>query len=246
MSKFNWNETNVATLTQAVEGKSLVTQEDLKAIALELGTSARSVGSKLRKLEIVEVQKASEAGRSNWSEDEQAALVDFLGANEGALTYAEISAAFLSGKFTTKQVQGKILSLELTGSVKPTAKAVAVRTYSEAEEAQIVELAGSGASMEDIAEAMGRPIASVRGKCLSLFKEEAIAEMPKQATSSAKEKADILAGVDVENLTVAEIAEAPNRTERGIKSTLTRRGLNAKDHKGAEKAAKLAAKKDAE
>lgn len=244
MAKFTWTEANVAALNEAVAGVEQVSQEQLHTIAEDLGTSARSVGSKLRKLGF-DVQKAADANRSVWSEDEQEALVDFLNANEGTLTYAEIAAALLNGKFTTKQVQGKILSLELTSLVKPTVKAATVRTYSEEEEAKIIELVAGGASMEAVAEAMDRKIESVRGKCLSLQKEGRIEAMPKQATSSAKPKADILEGLNVAEMTVAEIAVATERTERGIKSLLTRRGVDCADHKGAEKAAKIAAKNEA-
>lgn len=242
--KFTWTDANVTALNSAVEGVELITQDQLHTIAGDLGTTARSVGSKLRKLGF-EVQKAADANRSAWSEDEQEALVDFLSANDGALTYAEIAAALLAGKFTTKQVQGKILSLELTGKVKPTEKAVAVRTYSAEEEAQIVALVADGASMEAVAEALDKKIESVRGKCLSLQKEGRIESMPKQAKSAAKPKSDILAGLEVAEMTIAQIAEATDRTERGIKSLLTRRGVDCADHKGAEKAAKIAEKKEA-
>jgi len=240
MAKF-WNDENVAALAAAVEGSTEVTQEQLKAIADELGTTPRSVGSKLRKMDYA-VQKAADAGKSKWSADEEEALVDFVQANAGNLTYAEIASALLNGKFSTKQVQGKILSLELTEAVKPTVKATPVRSYSEAEEEKLIALAEAKSSIEDIAEAMGRPLNSVRGKCLSLQKEGRITDIPKQASSSAKPRQDVLEGLDVANMTVAEIAEATSRTERGIKATLTRRGLDCADHKGASKAAKIAEK----
>lgn len=244
MATIKWTDENTAALTKAVEGMGVVSQESVHAIASDMGTSPRSVGSKLRKLGF-EVQKASEAGRSNWSEAEQEELVDFLNANSGAFTFAEIAATVVGGKFSTKQVQGKILSLELTDAVKPTEKAVAVRTYTEAEEAQIVELANGGASMEDVAEAMGRSMAKVRGKCLSLHKEGRINAIPKQAVSTAKAKDDILEGVDYASMTVAEIAEKVTRSERGIKALLTRRKIDCADYSGSDRAAKLASKKEA-
>lgn len=245
MAKFTWTEDNVKALEAAVAGVDEVSQDQLKEIAEQLGTSARSVGSKLRKMEY-SVQLATEAGKPKWTEDEEAVLVDFLNANAGNLTYSEIAAAVLDGKFSTKQVQGKILSLQLTEHVKPTEKAAPVRSYSVDEEAKIVELVSGGASMEAVAEAMGRPLNSVRGKCLSLQKEGRISEMPKQETSSAKAKEDILEGLDIANMTVAEIAEAVDRTERGIKATLTRRGISCADHDGAKRAAKIASQKSAE
>jgi hypothetical protein len=44
---------------------------------------------------------------------------------------------------------------------------------------------------------------------------------------------------------VAEIAAATGKTERGIKTLLTRRAINVADYKGADKAAKAADKKEA-
>ena len=42
-------------------------------------------------------------------------------------------------------------------------------------------------------------------------------------------------------MTVAEIAEAIEKTERGVKTMLTRRGIDCADYKGAERKAKAAA-----
>ncbi len=249
MSKFVWNEENTAILVEKLAGVSLVSQVMLQEVADELGHTARGVGSKIRQLVktgvvAVEVQKASEATKSKWTADEEAGLKDFLATNEGAMTYTEIAATFLGGKFTSKEVQGKVLSLELTGSVKKAEKPVAKRGYSEAEEDQYVELANAGKSLEDIAAALGRPLNSVRGKGLSLHREGRIAEIPAQAVSTAKGREDWLEPVldNLSEMSVAEIAEATGKTERGVKNTLTRRGLSCADHNGAGKREKLDAK----
>jgi hypothetical protein len=239
-----WNEAREAQLVDAVEGVDVVSQEQLKDIASELDTTSRSVGSKLRKMGY-EVAKAT-ASKSSWTEDEQENLVDFLEANSGVYTYAEIATAVLGGKFNAKQVQGKILSMELTGQVKPTPKVEVARTYSDAEEAKIVELVEGGATIEALATAMERPVNGVRGKCLSLLKEGRISAIPKQEFSSAQAKADIFEGIDVANSTLAQLAEATAKTERGTKATLTRRALTCADYDGAARAAKLEAKKEAE
>jgi S-adenosylmethionine hydrolase len=240
----SWNEAREAQLVEAVEGVDVVSQEQLKAIAADLETTSRSVGSKLRKMGY-EVAKAT-ASKSSWTEDEQAQLVDFLDSNSGEYTYAEVSTAVLGGKFNAKQVQGKILSMELTSQVKPTPKVEVARTYSDAEEAKIVELVEGGATIEALATAMERPVNGVRGKCLSLLKEGRISAIPKQEFSSAQAKADIFEGIDVSSATLAELAEATAKTERGIKATLTRRALTCADYDGAARAAKLDAKKEAE
>ncbi|AUG85065.1 D5 protein [Vibrio phage Ceto] len=249
MAKFAWNEENVSVLKARVEGVTVVSQDLLKDIADELGHTSRGVGSKLRQLVKVgelslEVQKAADANKSAWAEDEEAALVDFLNSNDGTMTYNEIAATFLAGKFNAKQIQGKVLSLEMTDSVKKAEKTAAKRTYSEAEEATFIEMANAGASLEAIAEAMGRPLQSVRGKGLSLHREGRINEIPHQAESKATVRADWLEPVlDVmADLTVAEIAEKVGKSERGVKNALTRRGLACADHNGEKQRAKLDAK----
>lgn len=244
MATKSWNEESEAVLVAAVAGKDVVTQDDLKAIAEDMERTTRSIGSKLRKMGY-EVEKATGA-KSSWSDDEQEALVAFLNANSGSFTYAEIASAVADGKFNAKQVQGKVLSLEMTEHVKPTPKVETARSYTADEEAKIVELVEAGTTIEALADAMNRPVNAVRGKCLSLLKEKRIAAIPKQEHSNAKAKEDVLDGVDVENMSVAEIAVETGRTERGIKAILTRRGLKASDYDGAARAEKLAAKKEAE
>lgn len=246
MAKFTWNAENTAqlqTIANAIEGTIL--QSHLPAIVEEMdGPTQRAVSSKLRSLNYT-VQKADEAKVPAWSVDETEGLVDFVTSNEGAYTYAEFAAQYLGGKFSTKQVQGKLLSLELTDKVKPTPKAEAVsaKTYSDDEEAVFIEMANADASIEAIADKLGRSIAQVRGKALSLMGQERIAGIPKTANSVAKASVGIFDGIDVETMTVAEIAEAKGKTERGIKGALSRQGLNCQDYKGADRKAKAEAKK---
>lgn len=247
-TKFTWNETNTNSLIEAVAGVSFVSQDMLKELSESLETTTRSVGSKLRSLIKVgkislEIQKAAEANKSAWSAEEEAELVAFLEANSGTMTYNEISVAFMAEKFTSKQVQGKVLSLEMTDLVKKAEKPAAKRTYTEEEEASFVNMAAQGDSLEAIAEAMSRPLQSVRGKALSLLREGKIAEIPEQAQSNAQARTDFLEGVDVANLTVEEIAEQVGKSQRGIKNTLTRRAMTCKDYDGAKRFEKLEAKK---
>lgn len=250
MAKLTWNEANTNSLEAKAKalGVSEISQEQVSAIATELSTetgkevTARSIGSKLRKMGF-EVQKASEVAKSGWSEDEANELVQFLNDNAGQHTYTEIAAAVCGGKFSAKQVQGKILSAELTDKVKPTEKAVTPRSYSPEEEAKFVEMVKAGASVEDLAAQFGRNISQIRGKALSLTREGRIDVMPKQTEVAAKERADVLAGLDVANLTVEQIAAQTNTTERGVRSMLTRRGIKAQDYDGAAKQEKIASKK---
>jgi hypothetical protein len=242
MTKFTWNEENTAQLVElAGDQGAEVSQETVSSIADEIGTTARSVGAKLRNMDYT-VQKAT-AKVSAWTEAQEAALRQLVEANANKLTYAEISAAFEGGSFTAKQVQGKLLSMELFGLVRKADKVAAQKTYTEAEENTFVSMVSTGATLETLAAEFDRTIASVRGKALSLLRAEKIEAMPKQETSSAKERSDMFEGLELANMTVAEIAEATEKTERGIKSALSRRGITCQDYDGEAKRAKLDAAK---
>ena len=227
-----WNDEAVAQLTSLTAGQSPVSAAAVEAAAEALGVSVRSVASKLRQLG-VEVASMAKEKTSAFSEDQTTALATFIRQNDGKLTYKDIAEQFESGAFNAKQIQGKVLALELTSHVKATEKVEYQRSYTEAEESKFVELAKAGKFLEDIAAALGRELNSVRGKALSLFRNELIGAIPAQKESKAKESVDALTALgDVSSLTVAEIAEKLNKTERGVKTALTRRGIDAKDYKG--------------
>jgi predicted transcriptional regulator len=68
--------------------------------------------------------------------------------------------------------------------------------------------------------------------------------MPQQREKEVK--IDALSELEgVAEMTVAEIAEAIGKTERGVKTMLTYRGITAKDYDGAARKEKLAEKKTA-
>jgi len=77
---------------------------------------------------------------------------------------------FQEATLSPKSIQGKILSMELTGHVKPAPKVEAVRTYSPSEEETFVSMVQDGAFVEAIASALGRSVNSVRVKALSLLR----------------------------------------------------------------------------
>lgn len=247
MAKFTWNdETTTQLTTLADEAGAPITQENLVSFAESLGTTNRSVGSKLRKMGY-EVQKASDVNASAWSEEDEAALVEFVNASPGTYTYGEIAELFQSGKYGSKQVQGKILSLEMTAAVKPTEKKVAPRKYTPEQEAQFVELMQAGKYLEEIADAMGVSVASARGKALSLTQSNEGLSIPKQKESRAsKANTDVLEGLDVASLTIEDLEAKTGHTARGLKSMLSRRGISCADYDGAAKRAKLDAAKAAE
>ena len=225
----NWTEERVSQLEGIVGGETPVSQDTVKKAAEALEVSSRSVSSKLRKMG-VEVSPVS-ATPKTFSDAEEAALVEFLNENAGTYTYVQIADAFADGKFSARQIQGKVLSLELTDAVAKTPPKESVKTYSEAEEATFVKMAEAGAFLEDIADKLGRTLASVRGKALSLSRTEGIS-IPPQRESHAANKVDPLEALgDITEMTVAQIAEAINKTERGVKQMITHRGLVCADYK---------------
>ena len=242
MTKFAWTTENTAALTSAVEGIEIVSQEQTATLAEQLGTTARSVGAKLRKLGI-QVATATKA-TSAWTPELEESLRALLTAHAGEYTYAELAAVFGNG-FTAKQLQGKVLHMELTASVKKSDKKAPVRQYTEAEEAKFVQMVEDNKSIEDIAMEMGRTVPQIRGKALSMVREGRIAAQPRQAVVAQTAPANIFEGVDVVQFTVAELAEKLGKAERSIKASLTRKALSAKDYDGAAKAKKNAEKKAA-
>lgn len=238
-----WNDEAVAQLLQIVGNASPVSVEKVEAASEALGVTTRSVAAKLRQLDR-EVASMAKEKTSAFSEDEGSALANYVNSNAGRFTYKEIAENFASGKFTAKQIQGKLLALELTGSVKPAEKVEVARSYTEAEEATFIKMAEGGSFIEDIAAKLGKTVASVRGKALSLTRKGQIAKIPAQRESHAKDQVDpiVALGDKIHSMTVAEIAAAVDKTERGLRTLLTRRGINVADYKGADKKAKAEAK----
>jgi len=239
-----WNEEREATLTAIVGSTSPVTAEVVTSAAEKLETTTRSVASKLRKMGF-EVDSMSKNSSKNYTEAQEAELSDFLNKHDGQYTYAEVAAAVFSGAFSTKQIQGKILSMELTSKVKPTPKAEVVKTYSDAEEAKLLALLSSGDMfIEDIAEKMDRAVNSVRGKILSMSRTNDSISIPKQKNYKSKDAVDPIEALgDISDTTVEDIAEAIEKTVRGVKTMLTHRGLTCKNYDGAKRAEKLATAK---
>ena len=238
-----WSDEAVEQLLAFAGGQSVVSVDTVERAAEALGFTTRSVAAKLRQLDR-EVASMAKEKTSAFTEAEGEALATFVARNEGALTYKEIAENFAGGKFSAKQIQGKLLALELTGSVKPAEKVEVARTYTEAEEAKFIAMADKGAYIEEIANALNKTVASVRGKALSLTRKGQIAKIPAQKESHAKDQVDPVAalGDKIASMTVAEIATAVSKTERGLRTLLTRRGIKVADYDGAAKRAKAEAK----
>lgn len=239
----NWSDEAVAKLLSMTSSESPVSAEAVEAAATALGKSVRSVASKLRQLD-KEVASMAKVKEPSFTAEEGDALKTFVTRNAGSLTYKEIAEQFAGGKFSAKQVQGKLLALELTGSVKPAEKVEVARTYTSAEEETFIKMANSGKFIEDIASVLNKSVPSVRGKALSLTRSGQIAKIPAQKESHAKNVVDPVEalGAKISTMTVAEIAKAVDKTERGLKTLLTRRGLKVADYDGAAKKAKAEAK----
>ena len=233
-----WTEERVSQLEDIVGGETPVSRATVTEAAEQLATSTRSISSKLRKLGF-DVELASAAPRA-FSEEATDALRAFVLDNSGQLTYGDIAERF-PGDYTSKAIQGKILAMELTSHVKPTPKKETPKTYTEEEEVLVLKMIRAGAYVEDIAEAVGKSIQSVRGKALSFHRAGEITSVPKQKNIKGPTADPLDQLGDVSALTVEEIAGKIDKTARGVKTMLTRRGLVAKDYDGATKKEKAAA-----
>jgi hypothetical protein len=238
-----WSDEAVANLLAIVGRESPVSVAKVEEAAEALEVSTRSVAAKLRQLDR-EVASMAKEKVSAFSDEESQGLIKFVTSNSGRFTYKQIAESFADGKFTAKQIQGKLLALELTGNVKPAEKVEVARSYTDAEETKFISMAERGQYIEDIAQALGKTVASVRGKALSLLRKGQIANIPAQRESHAKDQVDpiVALGERIASMTVAEIAAAVDKTERGLRTLLTRRGINVADYKGADKKAKAEAK----
>ncbi len=229
-----WTDERTQQLTDFVGSESPISQSTVANAADELETSTRSVSSKLRKMGF-DVELASASASKSFSDEQEATLQAFVTDNSGSYTYAEIASNFEGGSFSAKSIQGKILSMELTSHVKPAPKVETVRTYTPEEEGTFVSMVNDGSFVEEIADALGKSVNSIRGKALSLLRSGEINAIPKQKETKGSSKADVLADVDVASQTVEEIADSIGKTVRGVKTMLTRRGLQCSDYNGAAK-----------
>jgi hypothetical protein len=228
-----WTDERTQQLVDFVGDTSPISQAMVADAAEDLETSTRSVSSKLRKMGY-DVELASSVSNRTFSEEQESTLSNFVTDNSGQYTYADIASSFEGGQFSAKSIQGKILSMELTSHVKPAEKPESVRTYSPEEENTFTTMVNDGAFVEEIAEALGKSVNSIRGKALSLLRSGDIGAIPKQKETKGSSKADPLAEVsDIENMNVEDIADEIGKTVRGVKTMLTRRGLTCADYDGA-------------
>tara|TARA_X000001036_G_scaffold133835_1_gene126596 strand:+ start:1852 stop:2586 length:735 start_codon:yes stop_codon:yes gene_type:complete len=226
-----WTDERTSSLESFVGSESPVSQATVANAADELETSVRSVSSKLRKMGY-DVELASSSNTKSFSDAQEATLSAFVTDNSGQYTYAEIASNFEGGNFSAKSIQGKILSMQLTEHVKPAPKVESVKTYSEAEEGTFVSMVNDGAFIEEIADNLGKSVNSIRGKALSLLRAGEINAIPKQKETKGSGKADPLADLAIDDMTVESIADEIGKTVRGVKTMLTRRGLVCADYDG--------------
>lgn len=235
-----WTDARTDQLKSIVGTTTPVTEVLVKQAADTLETTPRSIASKLRNMEYV-VESSAQAKGKSYTEEEEAEIANFLNAKPNQFTYAEVAAQVLGGSRSAKQIQGKILSMDLTGLVKPTEQVVRPKTFTDEEEETLLALLAQVPALfiEDIAEAMNREMNSIRGKILSMSNAHPEIVIPKQKNYKAKPTDAFSDLGDVSEMTVADIAEATGKSERGVKTLLTHRGIDCSDHKGAKKRAKL-------
>jgi hypothetical protein len=121
MSKFEYTEEMVDRMH--VVAKPGLTEETIEALMTEFDFPRRSVTAKLRKLGYDVPKKPGAAPVFSAEESEE--LSTFLDDNSGVHTAEEIAAHFSDAwgrEVTARQINGKALSLEMTGNIKPAEK----------------------------------------------------------------------------------------------------------------------------
>ena len=223
MSKFEYTDEMVARMQEVA--KVALTEESIEALMAEFDFPRRSVTAKLRKLGF-EVPKKPGAAPV-FSADETAELNSYLEDNDGTFTAEELAEHFSAEwgrEINARQINGKVMSMEKNNSIKPAEKKVVARSFSEAEEATIASMVEANKFIEEIAEALGRPVNAIRGKLLSMTLKAP--QRDKKAT-----KSDPFEGIeDMLDQTVEAIATALDKTVRGVKTVLSRRKLACADY----------------
>lgn len=220
-SKYEYTEEMVERMSEVC--KAGVDETKIELLCNEFNYPRRSVTAKLRKEGFDVPKKPGEAPK--FSPEQTEALRSFLEDNSGDYTAEEISADHFP-EFTARQITGKALSLEMTHHIKPAERKVTPKTYTEEQEATIAKMVSKGAFLEDIADAVGKPVNSVRGKLLSM-QLKAPQKNKKESTKDAYEGIEELAA----SKTVEELAEHFDKTTRGVKTVLARRRLECKDYR---------------
>ena len=236
-----WTEERVATLVEVVgqPGAEVPAEKVVKA-AEQLSTSTRSIASKLRNMDYKVASMSAEEVKT-FSDAETGAVKKFLEANPKRYTSAEVAEKVCDGKFNARQIQGKALSMDLVGLLKPTPKAEVIKKFTEEETAQLLKMLKAEDFIEDIAEKMGKEVRSIRGKALSMRRNDETIKMPKQKEYKSKNIEDPIEalGEKIATMTVKDIHEATDKTERGVRQILTHRGLTCADYDGAARKSKI-------
>ena len=218
-SKYEYTEDMVDRMNEVCS--SGVDEDKILALMEEFNFPRRSVAAKLRKQGFDVPKKPGDAPK--FSEQQTEDLKSFLEENSGEFTAEEIAGDHFTD-FTARQITGKALSLEMTHHIKPAERKVTPKTYTEAQEKTIAKMVDKGAYLEDIAEAVDKPVNSVRGKLLSMQ----LKAPQKNKKESAKDPYD-----GIQNMltkTVDELAEHFDKTPRGVKTVLSRRKLACADY----------------
>jgi len=242
VSKTNWktegleDQLNELVAAEPLNTKGELSLVSLAKVAMELDIPKRNVAAKLRKsgTKVETLNKVSD-----WNEAETKALGDYLTANNGVFSPEQVAQKLYGTKFSAAQVRGKALSMDKASFFRKVEPKAAVLKYTEAEEAKIVSLANAGKNIEDIAIALDRSTQSIRGKCLSLYTKGLVTSIPK--SSQVVKVVDVLDGLDgvaISKMSIADLSNHTGKSETGMKTILTRRGISCSNWDGAKKRAK--------
>jgi hypothetical protein len=172
-----------------------------------------------------------------WTDERTQQLTDFVG-SESPVSQATVANAADELETSVRSVSSKLRKMGFDVELASASQSKAFSdeqesTLSNFEEATFVSMVNDGAFIEQIAESLGRSVNSIRGKALSLLRAGEINAIPKQENVVGNSKADPLADMDISDMSVEDIADEIGKTVRGVKTMLTRRGLQCADYNGA-------------
>jgi len=210
-----YTDTMVQTIEDALVGVVTASKVLVAELAESLEVSEKSLAAKIRNMGYT----TENAVKGKTFTEAETAQFESL-ASAGTATAEDIAEAM--GK-TTAQIRGKALACKATLAPSPK-KAPAVLKYTEAETETVTQMAENGDFIEDIAEAMNRTVAQIRGKLLSL-KLKAPQRESKAKARTVVYTDEVIASVITavgEGQSSADIAESLELNVRGLRSRLGR------------------------
>lgn len=189
--------------------------------AQELNTSSTELCKALHYLGFT-IQNYITSKNKAWNINDENELLDFIRENEGKLTFADLARMVCGGKYSARQVTGKVAALGLSSLVVSTT----YKRFSDEETESLINLLHLGCEYPQIIQELGKSTHSI-GRKISYLKKEGLI---------TQRDIDFPVGLayDTEHLLLAEVARLHSISITLAKFLMRRYKLNCIDFKGAE------------